>query len=410
MATATLPPAPLTYDTWRRLLAGVPLPAAVVDLDAFDRNVARVSAILRASGQAHTLRLATKSLRVPALIARVLAAGPPYAGLMCFAAAEAEFLARQGHDDLLIAYPTVQESDLAALARLHGEGRLIRLVIDSRAAAERVAAAMRGLARPFPLVLDVDLSLRLAGGRLHLGVRRSPLRSTEGALALWEHVERLPGVRPVGFMGYEAQVAGLGDRNVFKRLVNPVAGWIRRRSVAEMAVRRAELVEACRRRGWSLEVFNGGGTGSVNWAASEAGLTEVTVGSAFLCSHLFDYYSNVAFEPAAFFALQLTRSSDPGYVTCQGGGYIASGEPGWDKTPRPWLPAGLRLVSTEGCGEVQTPLIVPPEVRLDLGDPVLFRHAKAGELAERFTHYHPVAGGELEEPLATYRGLGQSFG
>ena len=398
-----------SYDQWRDVLRGARLPAVIVDVAAFDRNVARFADVLRHSGNRHTLRVATKSIRVPALIRRVLDFGAPYQGLMCYAAEEAAFLAAQGCDDLLIAYPTVQPSDLAHLAELHAGGTKIRLIADNRQQLERLSAAVGSAGRPFEVVLDVDMSWRPLGGRLHLGVRRSPLRSVDDVVALVRAARDLPNLCIVGLMGYEAQVAGLGARNPFKRLINPIAGVIRRRSVAAVARLREQLTAALQREGVSLELFNGGGTGSVDFTVTEPWLTEVTVGSGFLCSHLFDYYSNVSPEPACFFALQVTRSSDAGYVTCQGGGYVASGEPGWDKVPRPWLPNGLKLVSTEGCGEVQTPLIVPPGVSLEPGDPVLFRHAKAGELAEHFGEYLLVDGSGKVERAPTYRGLGKAF-
>lgn len=398
-----------TYDQWRDVLRGARLPAVVVDLAAFDRNIARFADVLRHSGNRHTLRVATKSIRVPALIKRALDFGAPYQGLMCYAAEEAAFLAGQGFDALLVAYPTVQPSDLALLAELHAGGTKIRLIVDSREQLERLSAVVGSAGRPFEVVLDVDMSWRPLGGRLHLGVRRSPLRSVDDIVAISRATRDLPNVRIVGLMGYEAQVAGLGDRNPFKRMINPIAGVIRRRSVQAVARLREELAGALRKEGVSLELYNGGGTGSVDFTVAEPWLTEVTVGSGFLCSHLFDYYSNVAPEPACFFALQVTRSSDAGYVTCQGGGYVASGEPGWDKVPRPWLPAGLKLVSTEGCGEVQTPLIVSPGVSLKPGDPVLFRHAKAGELAEHFNEYLLVDGSGNVERAPTYRGLGKAF-
>jgi D-serine deaminase-like pyridoxal phosphate-dependent protein len=400
---------PRSYDQWREVLRGARLPAVVVDLAAFDRNVALFAEVLRRAGHRHALRVATKSIRLPALIQRVLDFGPPYQGLMCYAAEEAAFLASQGFDNLLVAYPTVQSSDLTALAQLHQAGRKVRLIVDSRWQLERLTAAVGAARRPFEVVLDVDMSWRPLGGRLHLGVRRSPLRSVDDVVALCRAAREFPSLRIVGLMGYEAQVAGLGDRNPFKRLINPIAGVIRRRSIAAIARLREQLAAALKREGMALEFYNGGGTGSADYTAAEPWLTEVTVGSGFLCSHLFDYYSNVTPEPACFFALQVTRSSDAGYVTCQGGGYVASGEPGWDKVPRPWLPAGLKLVSTEACGEVQTPLVLPPGVTLELGDPVLFRHAKAGELAEHFSEYLLVdaAGNVTRAP--TYRGQGKAF-
>lgn len=381
------------------------LPAVIVDLDAFDRNVAHAAEI--ASDGGLDLRLATKSVRVPALIRRALDAGPPYRGLMCYSAEEARFLAEQGFDDLLVAYPTLQRSDLIALREAHEAGRTVWLMVDSAEGLCALDAAMVGCDEPFRAVLDVDMSLRLPGA--HLGVRRSPVRGVEEVLTLFETAAELANVRLCGLMGYEAQVAGLPDRNPFKRALNPVVRGIRRRSIRQVARRRRELAEALAEAGHELELFNGGGTGSLDSTAREGEwLTEGTVGSGLLCSHLFDYYSNVRFEPACFFALQAVRSSDPGFVTCQGGGYVASGEPGWDKVPVPHHPPGLALVGTEGCGEVQTPLRTA-KVGLPLGQPVLFRHAKAGELAERFAEYLLVRGDAVVDRVPTYRGLGQTF-
>jgi D-serine deaminase-like pyridoxal phosphate-dependent protein len=116
-----------------------------------------------------------------------------------------------------------------------------------------------------------------------------------------------------------------------------------------------------------------------------------------------------ALEPACFFALEVTRRPAPDLVTCLGGGYVASGATGPDKAPLPWLPRGLALLPMEMAGEVQTPLRVPRGTSIALGDPVVFRHAKAGELAERFREYLLLEGGRVVERVPTYRGQGECF-
>jgi D-serine deaminase-like pyridoxal phosphate-dependent protein len=397
------------YAEWKSILAGVPLPAGLVDLDAFDRNVARFVGALKEAGGKQKIRLATKSVRVPALIRRVLNSDAVFQGLMAYCASEAAFLSDQGFDDLLVAYPSVQASDLAILRDLHERGRTVRLMVDSIEQARQVEQAMAGVSRPFELALDIDMSLRLLSGRLHLGVRRSPVRSVSDAMRVMGEIQKLSSVRCRSAMGYEAQVAGLGDENPFKKKMAPIARMVRKTSRQRIARLRQEFSEAMRTEGMPLELFNGGGSGSINYTATEPWLTELTIGSGLLCSHLFSYFSNIRPEPACFFALPVVRASDVGYVTCQGGGYIASGEPGWDKVPVPYLPEGLKLVGMEGCGEVQTPLMVDRATALGLGDPVLFRHAKAGELAEHFNSYYLVAGGKIVEQVPTYRGMGGCF-
>lgn len=397
------------YDEWKKILNGIPLPAVIVDLDAFDRNIKRFVEAAKAVSTRHSIRLATKSVRVPALIRRVVDSGAPFQGLMCYAASEAAFLAREGFDDLLVAYPTRQASDVAALKQVHASGKTIRQMVDSVDTARVISAGMGGVNRPFEIAIDIDMSLRMAGGRVHLGVRRSPIRSVEQAIELIRQINDLPNLRCRSVMGYEAQVAGLADQNPFKRTISPIVRMIRQKSRSRVADFRRRLSEKMEKEGTPLELFNGGGSGSINYTAAEPWLTELTIGSGLLCSHYFSYFSNIAPEPACFFALQTTRSSDPGFVTCAGGGYIASGEPGWEKVPLPYLPEGLKLVSMEGCGEVQTPLIVPRGSSLKAGDPVLFRHSKAGELAEHFNQYHLVSGNNVVDVVPTYRGLGQCF-
>jgi D-serine deaminase-like pyridoxal phosphate-dependent protein len=92
-----------------------------------------------------------------------------------------------------------------------------------------------------------------------------------------------------------------------------------------------------------------------------------------------------------------------------GGGYVASGSAGPDKLPRPVFPLGLALDAQEGAGEVQTPLRLARGTALRLGDAVLFRHAKAGELCERFAEIVVVEGERIIERVPTYRGLGGCF-
>jgi D-serine deaminase-like pyridoxal phosphate-dependent protein len=114
-------------------------------------------------------------------------------------------------------------------------------------------------------------------------------------------------------------------------------------------------------------------------------------------------------QPAAYFVLPVVRRPSPEVATVLGGGYIASGATGKDRTPVPWLPQGLKLDAMEGAGEVQTPLQGPAAPRLRIGDRVYFRHAKAGELCERFNTLLLLSGGSIVDEVPTYRGEGKAF-
>jgi D-serine deaminase-like pyridoxal phosphate-dependent protein len=390
-----------TWEDLKLAITGERLPCAVVDQGALDRNVEQVAALVRAHGK--RIRIATKSIRSPALVERVVErGGDGFVGLMTYSAAETAWWAARGVRDLLLAYPTVQPRDLEHLVDCARRGATAAVVVDCTEQVDALAARARADAVTLPIVIDIDMSYRPAS--LHIGVRRSPLRDVDEIVELAVRIAETKGLRFHGLMGYEAQIAGLGDRGVGWR--GPAFRFIKRRSGADVARSRAAVVDALRARGLVPEVFNGGGSGSLRSSLEEAALTEVTAGSAFLCSHLFDHYASIEFEPAAYFALQVVRRAAADIVTCHGGGWIASGAAGEDRLPIPVLPRGLTLLSMEGAGEVQTPVRVPTSVSLALGDPVFFRHAKAGELAEHVTEYLVVHDGRVVERAPTYRGLG----
>jgi D-serine deaminase-like pyridoxal phosphate-dependent protein len=397
-------------EVWRECLRDATLPAVLVDLDAFDRNVRYVADTVRAAGGRATLRPATKSVRVPALLRRIAAADPIYQGWMTYSAQETLCLWRDGFDDVLVAYPTVQPGDLAALRAVRDGGGRVALVVDSAAGLRAVARAMAGAAAPLRVLADVDMSVRALGGAVHLGVRRSPLRTIDDVRRLFALAGTMPEVTMVGWMGYDAQLAGLQDANPFHGAMNLAARAVRAVSRRSVRAKRGALAAALARDGYRVEIANGGGSGSIDHAPREPWLTEVTAGSGFMGPHLFDYFTNVRFAPAFFVALQVVRASDDGYVTCQGGGYVASGAPGWDKVPVPWWPRGAALLPTEGVGEVQTPLRLRAGDEVAIGDIVLLRHAKGGELAERFNEYRLVRRGEVVGRAETYRGRGWCFG
>jgi D-serine deaminase-like pyridoxal phosphate-dependent protein len=402
------------YRRYCEAIRGEPLPLAFVDLDALEHNVDALVALVRARGK--TLRVASKSVRCAALLRAILArGGAAMRGIMAFSPAEACFLAREGFADILVAYPTALSRDARLVAAAVAEGATIALVAD---AAEHLAVASAAAAEAgvrLPVVVDVDVSYRPLGAteggraRLHVGVRRSPLRDPLEVASFVERILADPHLAFGGVQAYEAHLAGIPDDDARAPVVAGVKRVVKGLSREPVREQRQAIARELGRRGIAVPLFNGGGTGSVAWSAEDPALSEVAAGSGFLDSHLFDGFRDLALEPAAFFALQVTRRPGPGLITCHSGGFVASGEPGPDRLPRPWLPEGLALLDLEGAGEVQTPLVVPPGLRVELGDPVFFRHAKAGELAEHFAGYALVRGARVEARVPTYRGAGCCF-
>ncbi len=369
---------------------GLEPPFAVIDLDAFDGNADD----LMRRAHAVPLRLASKSLRVRALQERALTAG--FRGTLCFTLPEALWLASLGWDDLVVGYPTVDRAALRELAPFRDR---ITLMVDCR---EHLDLMPDG---PVKVCIDVDAGWRLPGGVMTIGAKRSPLHDpSQVAEFAREIVAR--GLVLDGLMAYEGQIAGVGDRPPGRPLMRLALPVVQALSARELARRRAEIVDAVRSIA-PLRFVNGGGTGSVERTAAEPAVTEVAAGSGLFGPTLFDSYRAFKPRPAAFFALPVVRKPTPKIATALGGGYIASGAPGRDRLPRPVFPSGLKLDALEGAGEVQTPLLGAAE--LQVGDRVFFRHAKAGELCERFAVVHLVRGAEIVDTVPTYRGEGKTF-
>lgn len=391
------------YEYYKQIFADLPKPLAYVDLDMLDANAA---AIAVAAGS-KKVRIASKSIRCVDAMRRLLQTSDVFQGIMCFTAGEAAFLARQGFDDLLLGYPQWYSAALLELLEFIREGRSIVFMVDCEEHVIQLERLAEDRQVVVPLCIDMDMSADYPG--LHFGVWRSPIRSWEQMKPLVQRISESSWLKLDGMMGYEAQVAGVGDNVPGKRFKNASIKWLKKRSIAESARRRKEAAQGISAMGISLRFVNAGGTGSMDSSREEACVTEITAGSGFYAPGLFDLYSSFRFKPAAGFAVEVVRRPKTDIVTCMGGGYTASGSPGPEKEAKPYLPEGLELFKLEGAGEVQTPLRVPSGLKLELGDPVFFRHAKAGELCERFEILYAVSQGKIVGEYKTYRGMGECF-
>ncbi|MDD9350463.1 alanine racemase [Mumia sp.] len=398
MAIGRLP----NMERLERLTRDLETPYAVVDGAALAHNTAEL--VRRAGGV--PVRVASKSLRVRAILDRTLA-HDGYAGVMSYSLDESIWLADEGHTDLLLAYPTVHRAGLHDLVAKEHRSTAITVMVDSLAHLDHIDAVV-GTARPrIRVCIDVDSSLE-PFRRVHLGARRSPIHSPGDAIALARAITARPGYELVGLMFYDAQIAGLPDSS-------PAVRFVKVRSAADIAERRARIVESIRET-TDLRFVNAGGTGSLEVMRDDPYITELTSGSGLFMPTLFDSYDAFESTPAAFYALSVVRKPTPDIATLFSGGYAASGAAGKSRLPTPAWPEGLSLIGTEGAGEVQTPVRGPVARSLRLGDRVFMRHAKAGEMCERFDAVHLVHteesthGAATVEVLPTYRGEGKNFG
>jgi D-serine deaminase-like pyridoxal phosphate-dependent protein len=384
-------------------------PFAFLDLDAMRANG---ESMLAQSGGL-PIRIASKSVRSLPVLRRILALSEGFRGVLAFTLPEALWLAGEGFYDVLVAYPTADRDAIRDLVRLSAAdpGRAPVPMVDDPVHLDLIEGAMAAGQAEVRVCMDVDAGWWVAGGRLaRVGPKRSPIHDPSRAARFAAEIAERPGTKLAGLMAYEGQIAGVGDDVEGHALRSAAVRWMQSRSEADLRTRLPRIVKAVEEASPdALEFVNAGGTGSLARTARAGTATELTAGSGFYAPHLFDGYRSLHLEPAAFFVLPVVRRPAPGVVTALGGGYLASGPADGLRLPQPYLPAGLRLDGQEGAGEVQTPLLGMAARKLRIGDRVYMRHAKAGELCERFDSLYLVEGDAIVDEVPTYRGDGKTF-
>jgi D-serine deaminase-like pyridoxal phosphate-dependent protein len=377
-----------TYLELKKLLKDNELeaPTLLLNLDALDKNIQWLL-----DQTTKNIRLATKSIRSVEVLKYILDQSPRFQGLMCYSLKEALWLREQGFRDLLVAYPSFNKKWLKELAKNPND---ITIMIDSSAHLELLPQSKINVA------IDLDMSTNHFG--LYFGVRRSPINSLEKLDQLLQEIKNYQSLEVTAVMGYEAQIAGVTDLN------QPVVRALKKFSSQKFLTFRDNAVSLIKHYFPNVKCINGGGSGSIQLSDQDQSLTEITAGSLFYAPHLFDNYHHLVLTPALFYALEIVRLPAPNIYTCYSGGFIASGAVGANKWPQIYLPKNAQLLRHEGTGEVQTPIHID-HARLEIGDPVFLRHAKAGEICERFNQITAFRQQSIIQTFTTYRGNGVNF-
>lgn len=387
------------YD---QAFSSIERPFAWLDFDALNQNIHFIN---KACGQ-KKIRIATKSVRsVPTLqyIAKRL---HHFAGYMTFTASETNYLLEQGLDQLLIGYPVYEEHAIAKLIDWVKKGKSVTFMIDS-IEQMRLLNELAQL-RDVQLSICIDLNVSSDYRLLYFGTKRSPISTIETLDDLLNQIENYPKLIVQGVMGYDAQIAGVADHsNQFLGAKGALIRKLKKQSLKKITSFRQFAVAHVKSK-FPLQFVNAGGSGSMQLTSKQRDVTEVTVGSAFFAPSLFDGYDNLQLQPSVGFALRVTRKFASNIVVCHGGGYVASGAVGQDRLPSFLEKDRFCFTALEGPGEVQTPIIVK-KGRVEIGDTIYMRHAKAGELCERFQVLHAIEGGKYVGSIKTYRGDGQCF-
>lgn len=379
-------------------------PSAWLDLDALDANIARVNA----ATSNVKLRIASKSVRSLDVLKYVQAHTPHFIGIMSFSAAESLYLLKNGFDNILCAYPTLDSQAISDTIAFVKDGATMVWMVDNLPQWQVLEAIGKAHDTVMSVCLDINMSMPLP--KLYFGTKRSSLMGVKDVKNLLKQTQDFRFSKVTAVMGYEGQIAGLPERLPQKQHLTQLIRGLKTASKWQLAKRRQAVVEWLNAYGHPLSIVNGGGSGSMAFTSNQPEITEITVGSAYYCPALFSYMDSMnGFEPAAGFVLPVTRHPEPNVVTCHGGGFVASGAGGVDKQPKIIYPHHLQILPDEGYGEVQTPLLASSQPVPTVGSFVWCQHAKAGELCEHFNELITYRNNQAIGKMTTYRGAGQDF-
>ena len=404
-------------------------PSAWLDMDALDHNIQLVNQ----KTQPINLRLATKSIRSIDVLRYIQARSPKFIGLMSYAADESVYLLKNGFNNVLCAYPTLDMYSVAATFVYTKQGATMIWMVDRLEHIDMLNKIAQIHDVTIEVCLDINMSMPLP--KLYFGTKRSALMTIKDVKKLLNHIKTCSNICVSAAMGYEAQIAGLPEHLPNKALLIPAIRLLKKHSKNQVSKRRRTIIDYLTNQGYKLKLVNGGGSGSMDFTSTQAEVTEITVGSAYYKPAYFDYMESMqAFKPAAGFVLPVTRRPEIEVITCHGGGFIASGSVGIEKSPVIHYPPHLSLLKDEGFGEVQTPMVILKAKKgsnvevPSIGNVVWCRHAKAGELCEHFkslicyrenNDLHPqmntvinderLLGVTTQHTMTTYRGDGQCF-
>jgi len=355
----------------------IPTPAAVLDLDAFERNLARMAERAKAAGLA--LRPHAKSHKCSAIALRQIEAGA--VGVCCAKLAEAEAMAAAGVTSILVTSPIAGAAQAGRAAKLAQDLADFRIVVDHPDGAAELGAAAQ---RPIQVLIDVDP-----------GMGRTGVHDAAQAVEVFRAIAGQPNLRLLGVQCYGGHWQHMEGANA------------RAAAVADGMAYLSTVIAALRQAGASVQVVTGGGTGSFAADAAQGVLTEVQPGSyAFMDREYRDALKedpDGAFEQALTIASTVISANHPKWVTVDAGlkAFATDGPLPIAATPR------FAACAYRFFGDEHGRLMRPEGAPVARGERIEFVPPHIDPTLDRYDFIHFVRGDVLVE-VAPVEGRGGS--
>ena len=298
-----------------RAISDIDTPALLIDLDAFESNLAALNRSI--AGRGMRVRAHAKTHKCPEIALRQIAAGA--IGVCCQKVGEAEAMVEGGVSDVVVSNEVVGPSKLERLARLARRAK-IGVCADDAGNIEAIGAAAGSAGVTLDVYVEIDV-----------GARRCGVAPGDAAVALARSVLASPALRFAGLQAYHGaaqHIRAMADRRAAIE-------------IAAAAVRATRA--ALERSGIACPIVAGAGSGSYMFEIESGAWNELQPGSYVFMDA--DYARNEwaaplpRFEHALFVLSTVMSHPEPGRAVLDAGLKASSVDSG---LPTVWRVPGVR--------------------------------------------------------------------
>lgn len=335
----------------------VDTPALIIELDALERNIARMQK--HVEGKPVYLRPHSKTHKSTAIAHMQIAAGA--VGVCCQKVSEAEIMADGGVRDIFISNEVVGESKLRRVAALARRAK-VSICVDEAGSVPALASA----AQSYGVMLHVLVEL-------NVGSNRCGVNTAEDVVRLAKAIGAQPSLRFAGIQAYYGAAQHLRTPEERKTAIGTASAKV------------AQAIERLRQEGIPCDVAAGAGTGTFEFEIASGVYNEIQVGSYVFMD--VDYANNrdregnpvADFEHALFVLATVMSSPVPERAVVDAGLKAFSVDSGMPKVVGHDSASFVRAADEHGRIEIPAgdrPLKVGEKVRLIPGhcDPTVNLH------------------------------------
>jgi len=275
----------------------VDTPALLVDLDAFEHNVARMATFCREAGV--RLRAHAKTHKSSDIAKFQIASGA--VGICCQKVSEAEVMVDGGVHDVLVSNEVVGSRKIERLANLAGRAR-IGVCVDDPGNVEELDRAAGASGSSLSVLVEVDVGAGRCGVATAGEAVNLALRTADSA--------------NLKFMGLQAYQGSAQHIRVFEE----------RRTAIECSIEKTrKIVDNISGAGLQCETITGAGTGSYRFEAGSGLYNELQCGSYIFMDadygriDLEGLSGNDEFRNALFVYTTVMSKARPGMAVCDAG-------------------------------------------------------------------------------------------